>query len=175
MSNEEIREVPNPSGNKKDSNARKRMLVYKDTMVAIGDAIRAKTGKTDKIMIGDLPEESANLGGGSQEYNIYCYDSSNDPQDPTKWELIDSVIALGEFDSDENSWVPTGNPVDKAAPGTVLGIVTKARITYVLNDNPTETTSPVTYPRQDSMFTMPAHDAYVVVLQIQADPIGPIS
>lgn len=64
MANEETREVPNPSGNTRDPNSKKRMLVYKDTMVAIANAVRAKTGKTGKIMINDLPKEIEKIGGG---------------------------------------------------------------------------------------------------------------
>lgn len=63
------------------------------TLTAIGDAIRSKTGKSDKILPKDMPAEiegiSGGGGGGGSKFTVTCADSSTGTGEHEGGELVE--------------------------------------------------------------------------------------
>lgn len=79
------------------------------TLTAIGDAIRSKTGKLDKILPKDMPAEIEGIsgGGGGSKFTVTCADSSTGTGEHEGGELVEltfngSVFTTWNIDKGTN-------------------------------------------------------------------------
>ena len=100
---------------------------------------------------------SAGGGGGSTEYDIYCY--SLDKQTSELVEM-DSVICPAQWA--DGQWEPASSAVESAMPGTVLTPPLLWVIEYVMAAPSPDAAAFAA----DTTFTMPAQDVHVIVGQV---------
>lgn len=70
-------------------------MALTDKLNAIGDAIRAKTGGTDKMTLDQMPDEIASIttgGGGLTEFTFNTSASGNYYAHPTSWNLFNEYL-----------------------------------------------------------------------------------
>lgn len=85
-------------------------LIQDTTLTGIADAVRAKTGKTDSILVSDMASEIANISTGV-ELNFEVVGGTTQPANPTEnmiWVNTDTEITSWAFASKEPETIANG-------------------------------------------------------------------
>lgn len=103
-------------------------------------------------------------GGGGSSYSVKCYTS-----DGSSYTEVQSAVYMGVIDEEEGEYAPDieSGVISSANAGDVL-CVPRGGFTIDLVMNTTETTTAgwAAYPATPLSFTMPSHDACVVLASV---------